>query len=129
MDLTLADATALVARGLERAATLRIGVAIAIVDQFGHIVRLERSDGAAPASPQIAQAKAVTAAQLRRPTSELAKLDAEALRSLRDSVEFKMVALPGGVPLVRRGAVVGAVGVSGGSEQQEIEIAELLAKT
>lgn len=99
------------------------GGAIAIVDAGGALILFERLPGTFPAASRIAIGKASTAAAFRRPT----KVFEDAINGGRHS----MTALPdffplqGGVPLMRDGAVVGAVGVSGAaSADQDTEIAE-----
>ncbi|MEZ5294485.1 MAG: heme-binding protein [Vicinamibacterales bacterium] len=111
------------------AAALRLkapGGAIAIVDTGGHLVMLERLDGSFPASAAVAIEKARTAAVFRMPTRNFE----DAVSKGRTSLVAVDVMLPlrGGVPLVRGGQVVGAVGVSGAaSAQQDDEIADAVA--
>jgi glc operon protein GlcG len=105
------------------------GGAIAVVDDAGQVVLLERLDGTFPAAPDISIGKARTAVMFRRPTRQLE----EAINKGR----FTMVALPavvpftplqGGVPLLAGQTIVGAVGVSGAaSAQQDDEIAQAAA--
>jgi glc operon protein GlcG len=98
------------------------GGAIAIVDAGGALVLFERLPGSFPAASRVAVGKAFTAATFRKPT----KAFEDAINGGRHS----MTALPdfyplqGGVPLVRNGVVVGAIGVSGAaSAAQDEEIA------
>lgn len=125
--MKLVDARKIADRGIARARANRLPVSIAVVDEFAMLVQLDRLDHANLASPEIAEAKAVTAMKFKRRTSELAKLDPEELRSLREVLPFKIMLQSGGVPIVRGGTVVGAVGVSGGTEQQDEELALYLA--
>jgi glc operon protein GlcG len=102
------------------------GGAVAIVDAGGHLLMLERLDGSFPASAAVAIEKARTAAVFRMATRNLE----DAVSKGRTSLVAVDVMLPlrGGVPLVRNGAVVGAVGVSGAaSAQQDDEIADAVA--
>ncbi|MGE0812635.1 MAG: heme-binding protein [Vicinamibacterales bacterium] len=102
------------------------GGAIAVVDTGGHLVMLERLDGSFPASAAVAIEKARTAAVFRMPTRNFE----DAVSKGRTSLVAVDVMLPlrGGVPLVRGGQVVGAVGVSGAaSAQQDDEIADAVA--
>lgn len=125
--MNIVDARKIADRGIATAQTKRLPVSIAIVDEFAMLVQLDRLDNAALASPEIAEAKAVTAMKLNRRTSELSKLNSEELKSLREAVPFKIMSQPGGVPIVRGGTVIGAVGVSGGSDEQNEELALFLA--
>jgi glc operon protein GlcG len=96
------------------------------VDAGGHLVMLERLDGSFPASAAVAIEKARTAAVFRMPTRAFEDAVAKGRTSLV-AVDV-MLPLRGGVPLVRDGRVVGAVGVSGAaSAQQDDEIAEAVA--
>ncbi len=97
-------------------------VTIAIVDDGGHLLWLQRLDGAAPISAHIAPAKANTAAIGRRESKvyedminggRVSFLSAPALKGL----------LEGGVPIVKDGQVVGAVGVSGVKSTEDAQIA------
>lgn len=127
MTMNLVDARKIADRGIAKAKAGRLPVSIAVVDEFAMLVQLDRLDNANLASPEIAEAKAITAMKFQRRTSDLSKLDPEELRSLREVVPFKIMIQAGGVPLVRGGVIVGAVGVSGGTEQQDEELAQYLA--
>jgi len=94
-----------------------------VVDEFGQLVQLDRMDCASLMSPDIAEAKAVTALNFKRPTSEVAKLDPATLEGIRDVVHFKVVAIPGGLPIFDGQDLKGAIGVSGGTAQQDEEVA------
>lgn len=103
------------------------GGAVALVDDGGHLVMLERLDGSFPASAAVAIEKARTAATFRMPTRNFE----DAVSKGRTSLVAVDVMLPlrGGVPLVRGGVVVGAVGVSGAATaQQDDEIADAVAQ-
>src|SRR2546429_9063126 len=74
MPLTLAEATRLISGARGRAGQLDIRITVAVVDEGGLLVALERMDGAPPLSPQIAEAKAVGASMLHRDGASLAEL-------------------------------------------------------
>jgi len=102
------------------------GGAIAIVDDGGHLLYLERLDRTFPAASAVAIEKARTAATFRRPTSVFE----DAIKNGRLSLVAVSVMTPlqGGVPIVVGGQVVGAVGVSGAaSAQQDDDIAKVAA--
>src|SRR5207253_6981165 len=89
-------------------------VAVAVVDEAGLLLQLDRMDGALLMGPDVALSKAVTALNVQRPTSgvaELAHANPDLVRSLQQTVRFPIIAAAGGVPIVRNGAVVGAIGV------------------
>jgi glc operon protein GlcG len=114
--VTLARAKECLARGQAKAQELGFQVAIAVVDEAGHLVACERMDGALWVTPEIARAKANAAAAFRASTHDLEDrftkrmLFADNVASLGD---YRFVFGKGGVPLVQDGRVVGAVGVSG----------------
>jgi len=127
MPVTLAEAQKAIAGAHARAAQLEIRVTVAVVDEGGLLVALGRMDGATPLSPQIAEAKAVGAAMLHRDGASLADLakDRPGFFAVADRLT-RVPIVPGlGSVLIRReGRVVGAVGVSGGRPEQDLECAE-----
>jgi uncharacterized protein GlcG (DUF336 family) len=116
MALTLKQARECIARGVGKAHELGFLVAIAVVDEAGHLVACDRMDGALWVTPEIARAKANAAAGFRSTTLDLEErftrrmLFADNVATLGD---YRFVFGKGGVPLVEGGRVVGAVGVSG----------------
>ncbi|MGH7760140.1 MAG: GlcG/HbpS family heme-binding protein [Candidatus Dormibacteraceae bacterium] len=127
MPLNLHDADELMGRAHARASELGIKVTVAVVDEGANLVALARMDGAAPLTPQIAEAKAVGAAMLHRDGAALGELAKD--RPGFFSVADRLVRVPivpglGSVLIKRDGKVVGAVGVSGGRPEQDLECAE-----
>jgi uncharacterized protein GlcG (DUF336 family) len=127
MPLSLHDANQVIARAHAKANELGIRVTVAIVDEGGLLIALGRMDGAIPLSPQIAEAKAVGAAMLNRDGAGLAELAKD--RPGFFSVADRLVRVPivpglGSVVITRDGKPVGAVGVSGGRPEQDLECAE-----
>ncbi len=127
MPLTLAEAQEAIAGAHARAQSLGIRVTVAVVDEGGLLIALGRMDGAPPLSPQIAEAKAVSAAMLYRDGASLADLARE--RPGFFSVADRLVRVPivpglGSVLIRRDERVLGAVGVSGGKPEQDLECAE-----
>jgi glc operon protein GlcG len=114
--LSLEQARACIGRGLAKARELGFEVAIAVVDEGGHLVACDRMDGALWVTPEIARAKANAAAGFRASTQDLEErftkrmLFADNVATLGD---YAFVFGRGGVPVVADGRVVGAVGVSG----------------
>ena len=115
--LTLTEARAAIERGIARAQALGFKVAVAVVDDAGHLVACERMDGALWVTPEIARAKANAAAAFQATTHDLETRFATARALFAGNVaslgDYKFVFGRGGVPLVAAGRVVGAVGVSG----------------
>jgi glc operon protein GlcG len=114
--VTLARAKECLARGQAKAQELGFQVAIAVVDEAGHLVACERMDGALWVTPEIARAKANAAAGFRATTLDLEErfskrmLFADNVATLGD---YAFVFGRGGVPVVQGDRIVGAVGVSG----------------
>ena len=127
MPLTLAEAQRAIAGAQARAKQLEIRITVAVVDEGGLLIALSRMDGASPISPQVAEAKAVGAAMLYRDGANLAELakDRPGFFSVVDRL-VRVPIVPGlGSVLVRRdGRVLGAIGVSGGRPEQDLECAE-----
>ncbi len=127
MPLKLDEAQDAIGRAHSKAAGLDIRVTVAVVDEGGLLIALGRMDGAPPLSPQVAEAKAVGAAMLYRDGAGLAEMAKD--RPGFFSVADRLVRVPivpglGSVLIKRDGKVLGAVGVSGGRPEQDLECAE-----
>jgi glc operon protein GlcG len=98
-------------------------MAFAVVEPSGQLVLFEKMDGTQYGSEVTAQEKARTAARFKRPT----KAFSDAVAAGRVSVLSLpgAVAIEGGVPIVIQGRIVGALGVSGGTSEQDGEIAAI----
>lgn len=97
---------------------------IAIVDNWGHLVLLQRMDQAQHGSVEIARAKAETAALFRRPTKLFEDGLAAGGQGLRILSMPHVIAVEGGIPLILEGQVIGAIGVSGMRSGQDAQVAE-----
>lgn len=97
-------------------------VTIAVVDDGGHLLGLQRLDGAPPISANIAQEKARAAALGRRESKRYEDMINEGRTSFLSAPLQGM--LEGGVPIVVEGHVIGAVGVSGVQSSQDAQIAK-----
>lgn len=125
--LTLSDAQRVMAGALTYARSHNApGAAVAIVDEGGSIVLLQRLDNTFPSAPNISIGKARTAAGFHKATRDLEKIvngGRVTMTALPGVTTF--TPLQGGVPLVVGSTYIGAVGVSGGaSAQQDDEIAQ-----
>jgi len=129
VELNLAGAETILEAAKKKAASMELTLNIAIVDDGGHLLAFARMDGARPASGYTALTKAVAAATFRQETGPLpAKGEPNLLLSLSlQSTALagggKGTALKGGAPIVVDGQVVGAVGVGGGTGEQDLEVA------
>ena len=121
-NLTLEAAKKIVAEAVQYArANNAPGGAIAVVDNGGNLVYLERLDGTFPAAAEVSIKKANTAALFRVPS---AKLETSINGGRQALITVGHTFLQGGIPIVVDGQVVGAIGVSGAaSAQQDEEIA------
>ncbi|MFI9814572.1 GlcG/HbpS family heme-binding protein [Saccharothrix variisporea] len=123
--LSLQDARRLLDAALEHAEQLGVQAAIAVVDEGGHTKASARTDGATFLTLSLATGKAVTAAGLGFDTSGLGEFLAGAPVLLAGlSTQPGVTVVPGGVPIVRDGAVIGAIGVSGGQGGEDEPIAK-----
>jgi len=124
--ITLSDAKRMLSAAEAKAASLGIAYNIAVVDAGGHLVAFVRQDGALIGSIDLAIDKAVTARFFDKTTSELATLaqSGRPLFGIQESNSGKVVIFGGGVPVVSGNNIVGAVGTSAGTVEQDIEVAE-----
>ena len=111
-----------------RAKAIEIGVPmnIAVVDEGSNLVAFVRMDDAWLGSIDIAQNKAYTARAFDLPTKNLAPLaqPGESLYGIEASNHGRLIVFAGGIPLLSGSRVVGAIGVSGGTVEQDQAVAE-----
>jgi glc operon protein GlcG len=119
--LTLDDTRRIAAAAEAEALRNQWAVSIAIVDDGGHLLWLQRLDGAAPISAQIAPAKASTAAVGRRESKVYEDMINAGRHSFLSAPLTGM--LEGGVPILVDGQCIGAVGVSGVKSSEDAQIA------
>ncbi|MCL7462368.1 heme-binding protein [Pseudomonas sp. NW5] len=110
---------------LEEAACLQVQISVSIVDAAGQLIHLAHMDGAPALSRDIALDKAYTAASFGLSTGRWEAQLAEAPASVRDGLAHRprMVLFGGGEPVRTSGQVVGAIGVSGASAEQDEQCA------
>ena len=117
MGLTQKTARECIQRGFAKAQALGFKVAIAVVDDAGHLVACERMDGALWVTPEVARAKANAAAAFRTTTLDLEERFSQGRQIFASNVaglgDYAFVFGRGAVPIVEGGQIVGAVGVSG----------------
>jgi len=121
--LTLADVKTIAAAAEAEALKNNWPVTIAIVDDGGHLLWLQRLDGVAPISAHIAPQKAKTAALGRRESKIYEDIINNGRVSFLSAPELEGM-LEGGVPVVVDGHVIGAVGVSGVKSTEDAQIAK-----
>jgi uncharacterized protein GlcG (DUF336 family) len=121
--LTLADVKKIAAAAEAEAVANNWAVTISIVDDGGHLLWLQRMDGAAPLSSHISPAKAKTAALGRRESRIYEEMINGGRVSFLSAPEVHGM-LEGGVPVIVDGHVIGAVGVSGVKSTEDVQIAK-----
>lgn len=104
------------------------GAAIAVVDAHGELLAFLRTDGCKLPSITIAIHKAFTAARERRPTADIGAESRDAPFPMTNFGDLRYTAWGGGLPVLYRGDVVGAVGVSGLTEDEDIALAQIGVK-
>jgi uncharacterized protein GlcG (DUF336 family) len=109
-----------------KAEAIGVPMNIVVVDRGGNLVAFERMDDARVAGTDIAIDKAYTAVSLAMPTSGLEKpvQPNQSLYGLNTTNDGRLVVFGGGIPLVHGEEVVGAVGVSGGAVDEDVEVAQ-----
>ena len=120
--LTLDDLRAMAAAAEAEARSNNWAVTFAICDDGGHLLWLQRLDGAAPISAQIAPAKARTAAVGRRETKVYEDMINQGRTSFLSAPTLEGM-LEGGVPVMVDGQCIGAVGVSGVKSTEDAQVA------
>jgi glc operon protein GlcG len=129
VQLNLAGAETILAAAQKKATALKLKVNIAVVDDGGHLLAFARMDGARPASGYTALTKATTAATFRQETGPLPRTGEPdmllnlSLQNAAAASGGKLTTLKGGVPVTLDGQVIAAVGVGGGTGEQDAEIA------
>jgi len=121
--LELADVQKILAAATATAVQHGWAVSIAVVDDGGHLLGLQRLDGAAPLSAYIATEKARTSALGRRESGSYEKMINEGRTSFL-SVPQLHALLEGGAPIVVDSQVIGAVGVSGVKSTEDLQVAK-----
>jgi glc operon protein GlcG len=123
--ITLEQATSLIAQGEQEARNQGLALAFAVVDQGGHLVALHRMDGAPWIAPEVAIGKAWTAAAYRAPSAaqgeKMKELHAFSA-SISAATHGRFTPQIGGLPITEGDAVIGAMGASGGTGQQDEDV-------
>jgi glc operon protein GlcG len=120
--LTHAGALHLIDVAIEAAKAMGVPQCIAVVDEGCNLLAFVRMDGARVLSTDSSTRKAMTSASTGLPTGGLSPDKAPALAAASSG---KVTNLPGGVPLLVEGQVVGAIGVGSGTSEQDVEVAKV----
>ena len=124
--ITLDEAHHIIAAARKKAEEIKVPMDIAVVDTGNNLTAFARMDGAWLGSIDIAISKAKTARFFDMTSEDLGSLSqsGEPIFGINTSNDGKVIIFGGGIPLVRGGIIVGAIGVSGGLVPQDIEVAE-----
>ena len=109
--LTLEDALRITHAARRAATENNWNVVIAVVDDGGHLISLQRMDGTQKGSVRVAEQKARTAIMFKRPTKAFEDMVLQGRPVMMTMPD--VICLEGGLPLIRDGVYVGAIGVSG----------------
>ncbi|MEE1673408.1 heme-binding protein [Agarivorans aestuarii] len=124
MDITFDLASALNAQALRLAEEKQVSIAVAVVDAHGELVSFSRMNNVAFHAAVLAQNKAYTAARDRQPTANLAAWAKETGKDMGYWTDSRFTGIQGGVPIYQDGNVIGAIGISGMSEQDDAALAQ-----
>jgi uncharacterized protein GlcG (DUF336 family) len=123
--LSYEGAEKMLAAGVAKAKEIKVPQCISVVDSGGHLLAFARMDGAFAMSLQTSLMKAKTAASYGEPTGNiLAGIDIK----LAIATQGERINLPGGLPIIIDGRVVGAIGVGSGTGEQDREVAKAALK-
>ena len=109
----------------EKATEIGVPVAFSAVDAGGNLLYFQRMPGTLLISTKVSQDKAYTAAALKCPTCDLADITkpGESLWSLHNSGDGRIICFGGGYPIMNEGELIGAIGVSGGTADEDMAVA------
>jgi len=129
--LTLEGAQLVLAAAQARAVEIKVPMDIAVVDDGAHLLAFARMDGAKLSSVEIAIRKAQGAAIRRLPTAPARtgeEVNVVLSMGLALATEGRQIPVRGGIPLLVDGVCVGAIGVSNGTEDQDVDVAQAGAR-
>lgn len=116
----------MMAAAMAKAEAIGVPMCIAIMDESCNLLAFLRMDGAKVPSITMAIDKGFTAAGTRKPTHDLAtpSMPGNPVYGLTSAVGGRMVVIAGGLPVFSEGVVIGAIGVSSGTPDQDLAVAE-----
>jgi uncharacterized protein GlcG (DUF336 family) len=125
-SITLEQAQQIITAAAKKASEIGVPMNIAVVDAGNNLTAFVRQDNAWLGSIHIAQSKAYTARSFDLATKDLFPLaqPGQPLYGINAGNDGRIIIFPGGIPLTAADAVIGAIGVSGGSVEQDQEVAE-----
>ena len=124
MALTLSDANRMIQAAIAEAGRINIKLSVSVCDAGGHLLAFNRMEGAIFISAVAAQGKAVGAVGFGRDSSAIAA-DSPVVQAIMATQGGRIIPAQGALPIVRDGEVVGAIGGSGGTAQQDEDCARV----
>ena len=123
-ELTLKKSKELIDKAIRRAEYLKVKMSFAVVDIGGNTIVSERMDGALFPTLKIAEGKAFTSAAWRKPSTEVVERFKDNLGfaiSVSSIYQGRFTLGRGAVPIIKKGKIIGAIGASGGTGEQDEE--------
>lgn len=122
MAITLAEANRMVQAAIVKANEINVKVSIAVCDAGGSLLAFNRMEGASPVSATVAQGKAAASAGFGRASGSL-QADSPVIQAVIAAMGGRMLPAQGAVPVLKNGELVGSIGGSGATAQQDEECA------
>ena len=129
MNLSHVDAQAMISAVQKKAESDKKACAVAVADSHGELVAFLRMDGCRLPSVYIAMNKAFTAAREEKPSGEVGESSRRTPYPMTNFGTLRYTAWAGGFPVLHQGKVVGAIGVSGLSEEEDVALARHAVET
>jgi uncharacterized protein GlcG (DUF336 family) len=124
--LDIADARIIIAGARAKADAIGVPMCIAITDESGNLIAIERKDGGKVTSTTIAIDKSYTASAAKKATHEYgtASQPGSPAYGINSAIGGRLMVVGGGLPITVDGAVIGAIGVSSGTPAQDQDVAQ-----
>lgn len=123
MALTLTEANRMVQAAIAKAEELQVKLSIAVCDTGGNLVAFNRMDGTSVVSATVAQGKAAASAGFGRASGTL-QADSPIIQAVITTMGGRMLPARGAVPVSKTGELVGAIGASGATAEQDEQCAQ-----
>ena len=123
MTIALEEANRMVQAAIAKANELNVKVSIAVCDAGGSLLAFNRMEGASPVSATVAQGKAAASAGFGRASGTL-QADSPVIQAVIAAMGGRMLPAQGAVPVLKNGELVGSIGGSGATAQQDEECAQ-----
>lgn len=122
MPLTLGEANRMVQAAVSKANELNVNVSVAVCDAGGNLLAFNRMEGASSVSATVAQGKAAASAGFGRASGTL-QADSPVIQAVIANMGGRMLPAQGAVPVLKEGELLGAIGGSGATAEQDEECA------